>query len=237
MAFQAPEGFSVGLAGSLAARGRVERRCVAAASRGSPRGDFWPLFAEAPDTSSPSVALGGSVTSSGLRPRASMKAIATRRDGTDDQTEWLCRQFDRGRMVTPKVKDVLCQPAIELATSGCRLAVKRCALGPAGRPVGDCCAGHPLGGGEVGPGARRSGDRDRDVLLRAGVTCRVIRGAGRPAAPGDPRAVGDRPGTLATLQRPPPRRRRARRREVLDGIRVTDDDNHDDGMTDERVAA
>jgi hypothetical protein len=30
--------------------------------------------------------------------------------------------------------------------SGCRLAVKRCALGPFGRPLGDGGAGHPLGG-------------------------------------------------------------------------------------------
>src|SRR3954452_5613612 len=41
--------------------------------------------------------------------------------------------------------------------SGCRLVVKRCALGPAGRPVGDGGAEHPLGGGQVGPGARRGG--------------------------------------------------------------------------------
>jgi hypothetical protein len=36
--------------------------------------------------------------------------------------------------------------------SGCRLAVKRFALGPSGRPMGDGAAEHPLGGGCVGPG-------------------------------------------------------------------------------------
>ena len=33
------------------------------------------------------------------------------------------------------------------SVSGCRLAVKRCALGPAGRPSGDSGTEHPLGGG------------------------------------------------------------------------------------------
>ncbi|MGZ4331904.1 MAG: hypothetical protein ACXVXL_28375, partial [Solirubrobacteraceae bacterium] len=36
--------------------------------------------------------------------------------------------------------------------SGCRLAVKRCALGPAGRWFGDGGAEHPLGGSDVGHG-------------------------------------------------------------------------------------
>jgi hypothetical protein len=36
--------------------------------------------------------------------------------------------------------------------SGCRLAVERFALGPAGRPLGDSGTGHPLGGGCVGRG-------------------------------------------------------------------------------------
>jgi hypothetical protein len=49
--------------------------------------------------------------------------------------------------------------------SGCRLAVKRFALGPSGRRFGDGGAEHPLGGGEVGQGARRRRDRDRAVLL------------------------------------------------------------------------
>jgi hypothetical protein len=70
--------------------------------------------------------------------------------------------------------------------SGCRLAVKRCALGPAGRPLGDCGAGHPLGGGEVGPGARWAGDGDGDVVLGAGVAGWVVGGAGLPAFPDDP---------------------------------------------------
>ena len=39
--------------------------------------------------------------------------------------------------------DVLCQPLG--LNSGWRLAVKRFALGPAGRPSGDSGAGHPLG--------------------------------------------------------------------------------------------
>ena len=63
--------------------------------------------------------------------------------------------------------------------SECRLAIKRCALGPAGRLVGDGGAGHPLGGGEdhrgAGPealelGARLVGQRDaglHEVLARA----------------------------------------------------------------------
>src|ERR1035437_1567774 len=49
--------------------------------------------------------------------------------------------------------------------SGCRLAVKRFALGFAGRPVGDGSVGHPLGGSEVGPGARRGWNDHGDVLL------------------------------------------------------------------------
>ena len=69
--------------------------------------------------------------------------------------------------------------------SGCRLAVKRFALGPLGRPVGDGGAGHPVGGSEVGPGARRGGDRDRDVLLEAVVPGRVVGDAVLPTAPDD----------------------------------------------------
>ncbi len=70
--------------------------------------------------------------------------------------------------------------------SGCRLAVKRFALGPTGRPWGDCVAEHPLGGGEVGRGTRRGGDGDGDVLLQAGVSFGVVWGVGLPAAPDDP---------------------------------------------------
>src|SRR5918992_1544612 len=69
--------------------------------------------------------------------------------------------------------------------SGCRLAVKRFALGPLGRPVGDGCAEHPLGGGEVGAGPRRGGDRDRAVLLRCAVAGGVVGDAVLPAAPQD----------------------------------------------------
>ena len=64
--------------------------------------------------------------------------------------------------------------------SGCRLAVKRFALGPLGRPAGDGGVEHPLGGGCVGPGAPRSGDRDRDVLLEGAVAGRVVGGAVLP---------------------------------------------------------
>jgi hypothetical protein len=69
--------------------------------------------------------------------------------------------------------------------SGCRLAVKRFALGPAGRRFGDGGAEHPLGGGEVGHGARRGGDGDRAVLLQGAVACGVVGGAVLPAAPDD----------------------------------------------------
>src|SRR5690242_19178513 len=69
--------------------------------------------------------------------------------------------------------------------SGCRIAVKRCALGPAGRPWGDSGAGHLLSGNDVGPGARLGGNRDGDVLLQAGVALGVVRRAGLPAAPED----------------------------------------------------
>jgi hypothetical protein len=61
--------------------------------------------------------------------------------------------------------------------SGCRLAVKRFALGPAGRHVDDGFAEHPLGGSEVGAGPRRRGD-DRllgvdHVLLAVQNGCRA----------------------------------------------------------------
>ena len=70
--------------------------------------------------------------------------------------------------------------------SGCRLAVKRVALGPAVRLLGDGGAGHPLGGGCVGPGARRGGDSDSDMALQRAVAGRVIRDAVLPTAPHDP---------------------------------------------------
>src|SRR5207248_8846995 len=69
--------------------------------------------------------------------------------------------------------------------SGCRLAVKRFALGPAGRRFGDGGAEHPLGGSEVGHGARRGGDGDRAVLLQGAVAGGVVGGAVLPAAPDD----------------------------------------------------
>src|SRR6516165_955244 len=69
--------------------------------------------------------------------------------------------------------------------SGRRLAVKRWALGPAGRPSGDSGAGRPLGGGYVGHGARRGGDGDSDVSLQRAVTGGVIGHAVVPALPHD----------------------------------------------------
>ena len=80
--------------------------------------------------------------------------------------------------------------------SGCRLAVKRCALGPAGRPVGDGGAEHPLGGGQVEPGARSVRDHDGAVVLEAAVVGGVIGRAVVPAAPQDagPGAAEDADG-------------------------------------------
>ena len=69
--------------------------------------------------------------------------------------------------------------------SGWRLAVKRFALGPLGRLVGDGGTGHPLRGSEVGAGPRRGGNRDRDVLLQATVAGGVVGDAVLPAAPYD----------------------------------------------------
>jgi hypothetical protein len=69
--------------------------------------------------------------------------------------------------------------------SGRRLAVKRWALGPAGRPSGDSGAGHPLGGGYVGHRARRGGDGDSDVALQGAMAGWVIRDAVLPALPHD----------------------------------------------------
>ncbi len=64
-----------------------------------------------------------------------------------------------------RAQTVWALPVNPCGDSGWRLAVKRCALGPAGRPWGDSGAGHPLGGGEVEQGARWVGDGDGDVLL------------------------------------------------------------------------
>jgi hypothetical protein len=63
--------------------------------------------------------------------------------------------------------------------------------------VGDYAGGDALGGEDVGPGARRGGDRDGDVLLQAGVPLGVIRGVALPAAPDDPA-----PGAAEGPQRP-----------------------------------
>jgi hypothetical protein len=85
--------------------------------------------------------------------------------------------------------------------SGCRLAVKTSCVNlvseiadvgvrssalrsdRAVRPSGDGGAEHPLCGGCVGHGARRSRDRHQDMLLQAAVAGRVVGGAGLPAAP------------------------------------------------------
>ena len=69
--------------------------------------------------------------------------------------------------------------------SGWRFAVKRFALGLLGRVFGDGGTGHPLGGCEVEPVARRAGDCDRDVLLQAAVAGWVVGRAVLPAAPDD----------------------------------------------------
>lgn len=64
---------------------------------------------------------------------------------------------------------VMCESPGRPETSGCRLAVKRCALGALRRPAGDGGAGHPLCGCQVQPGAGRGGDYDSDVVLQAAV--------------------------------------------------------------------
>ena len=66
--------------------------------------------------------------------------------------------------------------------SACRQALR---ARPCGPPFGDGGAEHPLGGGEVGQGARRRGDRDRAVLLQGAVSGWVVGGAVLPAAPDD----------------------------------------------------
>src|ERR1700760_926108 len=57
----------------------------------------------------------------------------------------------RTRSLTPDQRRPVSTPAAfggsSRRLSGCPLAVKRSALGPAGRPSGACGAGHPLGGG------------------------------------------------------------------------------------------
>ena len=69
--------------------------------------------------------------------------------------------------------------------SGCRLAVKRFALGPAGRHSGDGVAEHPLGGGCVGHRARRCREPSPSMLLEAAVAGGVVRCAVLPALPDD----------------------------------------------------
>jgi transposase-like protein len=67
---------------------------------------------------------------------------------------------------------------------------------------------------------------------------RVTKGAGsKTAALAMAYKLLATPGTVAAVQRPTPRRRRLDGVKFKDGIKVTDDDNHDDGMTDEKVAA
>ena len=95
------------------------------------------------------------------------------------------RDSERAEIVPLVIEfvDVLCQP--RQRDSGCRLAVERVALGPAGGPLGDGGAGHPLGGGCVGPGARRGGDSDSGMAMQRAVAGRVIRDAVLPTAPHD----------------------------------------------------
>lgn len=69
--------------------------------------------------------------------------------------------------------------------SACRLAVKRFALVPAGRPLGDGGAGYPLGRGQVDARPRLVGDSDGDVVLQAPVAGGVVGDAVLPAAPQD----------------------------------------------------
>src|SRR5579884_1830399 len=69
--------------------------------------------------------------------------------------------------------------------SGCRLVVKRFAIGPLGRAAGDGGAEHPLGGSEVGAGPRGGRDRDCAVLLQGAMAGRVVGDAVLPAAPHD----------------------------------------------------
>ena len=81
---------------------------------------------------------------------------------------WIGRRGARSRVngETAALRRVSSRPvSTPWRDSGCRLAVKRFALGPAGRHFGDGVAGHPLGRGEVGAGPRRGRDRDGDVLL------------------------------------------------------------------------
>jgi hypothetical protein len=60
--------------------------------------------------------------------------------------------------------------------NGCRVAVRRFAGDPAGRP---------LGSDRVEPGARLAGNHDRDVLLQAEVADRVVGHPVLPVAPQD----------------------------------------------------
>src|ERR1039458_8917778 len=96
-----------------------------------------------------------------------MKAIVrTAAAGRSRLGEGTSEQRARGRQVRTRAFWESRRPvSTPDRNSGCRLAVKRFALGFAGRPVGDGSVGHPLGGGEVGPGARRGWNDHGDVLL------------------------------------------------------------------------
>jgi hypothetical protein len=63
--------------------------------------------------------------------------------------------------------------------------------------MGGGLTGHPVGGGEIGPGARCPRSGHEDVLLEAGVAGRVVWGAVLPAAPDDPG-----PGAAEGAERP-----------------------------------
>ena len=82
-----------------------------------------------------------------------------------------------------RAEQLMRRPVQPRRVSGCRLAVKRFALGPASHRFGDGGTSHPLGGGEVGAGPRRAGNGDGDVLLQAAMFGGVIGRAVLPAAP------------------------------------------------------
>ena len=72
-------------------------------------------------------------------------------------------------------------PWVEIADVGLLSSAARSALRAA--LGGDSRAGHPLGGSEVGHGARRCGDGDGDVSLQRAVVGGVVGHAVLPAAP------------------------------------------------------
>jgi NAD(P)H-binding len=63
-------------------------------------------------------------------------------------------------------------PRVPVADGGLPSSALRSGLRPA--LSGDSGAEHPLGGGCVGPGARRCRDRHRDMLLQAAMAGRVV---------------------------------------------------------------